>query len=61
MLYCRQLDLLQFLEDVLPLTQEGSFLLTSWRGVCTLAIASMHLSYFWSEWEKSDEATWLPQ
>ena len=32
MLYCRQLHF-QFLEDVSPLTQEASSVLTNWRGV----------------------------
>ena len=31
-LYHRQLDLFQFIEDVSPLIQEASSILTNWRG-----------------------------
>ena len=35
-LYCRQLDVLQFLGDVSHLIQQASSVLTNWRGVCRL-------------------------
>ena len=34
--YRRQLDLFQFLEDISPVTQEASSVLTNWRGVGSL-------------------------
>ena len=33
MLYCSQLDMFLFLEDVSPLTQEASSVLTNWKRV----------------------------